>query len=274
MTRPFEEEAGLIILGLLDVILYVSAVQRTHLEPHYSSALSGGSFSGLGPETVTSIEGWIDGGATHRRLRWVNTGNYIAPHDFPFRSREFADTPTKPIVVGRLSRADLTKFPANFPESYEQLGLSSARFRVMGWDQKLTNHWKTHSFDNRWDLLAELSEVPMLFLQSLDLFVYAVGELCTESWGRAVVEAMLTGAIPLVPSDRRHHLHNLVPHGQAGFQCASDADYGRFARLLEADLSLRRQMSCAAHDWALREHCDARRHIELWKRVFYGATGS
>ena len=79
--------------------------------------------------------------------------------------------------------------------------------------------YKHHRFDRRWDLLPKEAESQVEFLHSLDLFVYSLGPTFRESWGRSTVEAMLTGAVPLVPKGGGHHLENLIPHGQGGFLC-------------------------------------------------------
>ena len=89
-----------------------------------------------------------------------------------------------------------------------------------------------------------------------------------ESWGRAAVEAALTGAIPLVPKGGGHHLENLVTDGVSGFHCADDADYRHCARLLQDDPALRRKMSRAAREWSVEKLCNRDDHLALWARVF------
>ena len=106
------------------------------------------------------------------------------------------------------------------------------------------------------------------FLDGIDVLVYDTSVRFSESWGRAVVEAMLSGAVPLVPADPRHHLHQLVPHGAAGFHCATRADFTRYARLLQTDASRLAEMSAYARKWAVGRLCDAQDHRARWNDVF------
>ena len=138
----------------------------------------------------------------------------------------------------------------------------------MAWSPALAKKWRRHRFDARWNLLPADSEAQADFLRSLDLFVYQVGPRFRESWGRAVVEAALTGAIPLVPKGGGHHLENLVAHSVSGFHCESAADYRRYARLLQDEPELRRKMSRAAREWSAATLCHREEHLALWARVF------
>ena len=113
-----------------------------------------------------------------------------------------------------------------------------------------------------------MKEEPLHFLRSLDLFVYAVGPQLRESWGRAIVEAMLCGVVPLLPADPKHHLRNLVTHRESGFLCANDADYGKYARMLEDDPRLLAQCSRRAREDAVNRLCAAPEHIRLWENAF------
>jgi hypothetical protein len=258
-------ELGAVFTGIVDQILYVSAVQRESLEPHYLAAWTGS----LKTHTVSDRNS-LWGQWKHpagRELRWTITGNYVDSALFQPKNPR-AKEPHQPIVIGRLSRADPDKFPDNFPVSYENLGLRNARFRVMGWNEPLAHKFGAHRFDSRWDLLPPLKEEPLQFLQSLDLFVYSVGPNLRESWGRAIVEAMLSGVVPLLPADPKHHLCNLVQHGQSGFLCENDTDFGKYARMLEDDPQLLAHCSRRAREDAAHRLCDAPEHIRLWESAF------
>jgi glycosyltransferase involved in cell wall biosynthesis len=258
-------ELGAVFIGIVDQVLYVSEVQREALEPHYRAARSGS----LKAHTLLQKKETY-GEVKHpsgRNLRWAITGNYVDPALFSPKPRRIKAA-DEPIVIGRLSRADPEKFPPGFPRFYENLGLRNARFRVMGWDQTLAQRHKDHAFDARWELLRPMKEDPARFLQSLDLFVYSVGPTLRESWGRAIVEAMLSGVVPLLPASPNHHLRNLVKHGESGFLCENDDDFGKYARLLENDPQLLAACSRRACEDAVTRLCAAPEHIRLWENAF------
>lgn len=217
--------------GLVDRVLYVSEFQRGALAKGYGT------------------------------LPGVITGNYIDPEQFPFRERRHST-----FAIGRLSRADPAKYPEDFPVFYECLGLADTRFRVMAWDQALHEKYRWHRFDERWDLLASEQEAQVDFLHSLDLFVYPLGHHFKESWGRSTVEAMLTGAIPLVP--RGHHFENLIVQGDSGFICHDFLEYQTAAQRLSADYALRRRLSAQCRHHAEHVLCNAGEHLKCWTEVF------
>jgi glycosyltransferase involved in cell wall biosynthesis len=269
MMSLLRRETGALTLGQIDAILYVSPAQRAALEPEYRRILRGALRPDPGERMKPSSKGgsgWIDGGTPGERLRWVMVGNYIDPAAYPFRLRL-----SRPdgLTIGRLSRPDPFKFPNDFPQSYENLGLTNPRFRVMGWGPELAARWAAHPFDQRWELLTP-SPDPAAFLQSLDLFVYEIGPGIRESWGRVVVEAMLTGAIPLVPEGGGHHLESLVEHGKSGFVCRDRVEFGRYARYLQDHPGLRLRISRQCRQSAVRRWCDARRHRRAWDQLFHG----
>ncbi|HOI36883.1 MAG TPA: hypothetical protein PLY00_16700 [Verrucomicrobiota bacterium] len=217
--------------GLIDRVLYTSELQKKVLSPAYGN-----------------LPGMI-------------TGNYIDPSFFPFKIRQ-----NEMFTIGRLSRADLVKYPEDFPVFYECLELPEVRFRVMAWDEKLRQKYRWHRFDERWDMLKAEQEPAVEFLQSLDLFVYPLGHNFTESWGRSTVEAMLTGAVPLVPSG--HHLENLIVDGETGFICGDFLDYQRRAQELFYDRALCNSMAHRCRKHAVSKLCNREEHLKTWLGVF------
>jgi glycosyltransferase involved in cell wall biosynthesis len=264
MMWHFPMELGTICAGAMDAVMYVSAAQREALEPGYRRAI-------MAPpemEDPGALEGEFQG-PDGRRLRWVMTDNYIDPDWFPFRDRFRRGLKRSRLVAGRLSRADPAKYPEEFPATYERLGLKNPRFRVMGWSAALAKRFENHRFGTEWELLPEAAENPAEFLRSLDLYIYGVGPRLKESWGRAVVEAMLTGAVPIIQGGAGH-MHRLVVHGESGFVCECEEDFGRWARLLQEEPERRRDMSRKAHEWAVTEWCRPEHHLALWRRLFDG----
>jgi hypothetical protein len=264
MMWLYRAEKLAVFAGEPDVILYVSEVQREALEPSYWFLWNGEERPGNLPRQQ---QGMIPGNNERGPLRWVMTGNYIDPTCFPFldrsQNRRFSET-----VVGRLSRPDPLKFPENFPSLYEALDQGNTRFRIMAWDKKMGETWPQHVFDRRWEFLKAMQESQHRFLQSLDIFAYGVGPHFKESWGRSTVEAMLCGAVPLVPRGDGHHLDQLVAHGISGFTYGSDEEFIEYGRMLARDEDLRGKMSVATREWAVTRLCDEQEHLAQWRRVF------
>ena len=227
--HPGELEA--VRSGLVDKVLYVSELQKKALSEGYGTL----------PGSIT--------------------GNYVHPPFFPFAERRHGT-----FAIGRLSRPDPAKYPEDFPVFYESLELPESRFRVMAWDEPLRRKYQWHHFDERWDLLESEQESQVEFLHSLDLFVYPLGHQFRESWGRSTVEAMLTGAIPLVPPG--HHLENLLVHGESGYVCHDFLEYQDYARKLWYDYPFRQRLSAQCREHAEHELCDAAQHLKTWKEAF------
>jgi hypothetical protein len=217
--------------GVMDRVLYTSELQKSILQKGYGS------------------------------LPGVVTGNYIDPSYFPYRER-LKET----FAIGRLSRAAPEKYPEDFPVFYERLDLPDTRFRVMAWDDKLAWKYRWHNFDSRWDLLKAEAETQVNFLQSLDLFVYPLGHRFIESWGRSTVEAMLSGAIPIVPGG--HHLDHLVVDGITGFICHDFSDFKSRCHELYWDFNKRQRMCRAAREHAEYTICNKEKHLAIWRTVF------
>jgi hypothetical protein len=217
--------------GLIDKVLYVSELQKRVLAEGYNGLPS------------------------------IITGNYIDPRFFPFKERRH-----KTFTIGRLSRADPEKYTEDFPVFYECLGLPDTRFRVMAWSKDLGRKYRWHHFDHRWDLLPAEAESQRQFLYSLDLFVYTLGYTFKEAWGRSTVEAMLTGAIPLVPDG--HHLEHLMVHGESGFVCKDFTQYQEHAQRLYYDFPYRQRIAAQARQHAEEHLCNREEHLRIWKEVF------
>ncbi len=231
MMWPHPGELDAIREGVIDQVLYVSPLQQMALQ------------------------------ARHAGVPWALTGNYVNPDEFPFRRPV-----SGPFTIGRLSRPDPDKYPEDFPVFYEALGLEPCRYRVMAWDEALARKYCWHAFGPEWELLGPAQESAPEFLSTLDLLVYPLGHRVVESWGRAVVEAMLTGCIPLVPAG--HHLEHLFTHGETGYVCRDFLEYQAHARSLQENPRRRREMARAVREHALTAHCSMEEHRKIWLELF------
>ena len=227
MMFAFQGEAEAAKEGLIDRVLFVSEFQASKFMDMY------------------------------RGVPWFQTGNYIDPDDYAWRERK------NPIfTLGRLSRDDPQKYPLDFPVFYEELGLTEVRYRVMAWSKEVAKQYRWHRFGPEWELLSANKEPAREFLYSLDLFLYPIGHQIKESWGRAVVEAMLTGCVPVVPAG--HQFHKLLVHGESGFICQEYREYKACVRELYADHPFRSRLSRQCAERARARLCNPEEHRGTW----------
>ena len=227
MMWAFKGEAEALKEGLVDRVLFVSEFQA---------------------------------GAFHEIYRGVPsflTGNYIDADDYCWRERTNCT-----FTLGRLSRADPKKYPLDFPVFYEELGLPDVRYRVMAWSPEVARQYHWHRFGPEWELLAAGKQRALDFLYSLDLFVYPLGHRFRESWGRAVVEAMLTGAVPVVPAG--HQFERLLAHGESGFICQEYREWKATVRELYENHPYRLKISRQASAHAREHLCNPEDHRKRW----------
>lgn len=224
---PFNGEADSVRDGIVDRVLFVSEFQRVVFASMYAGI----------PQFLT--------------------GNYIDPDDYVLKIRRNAV-----FTIGRLSRADPMKYPADFPVFYEELGLREVKYRVMAWSPEVQKQYRWHRFGPEWELLTANREAALKFLHSLDLFVYPLGHRIKESWGRAVVEAMLTGCVPIVPAG--HQFHKLMVHGESGFICQKFGEWKDAVRALHDDYELRLKMGRQASQYAREVLCNPEEHRQRW----------
>jgi glycosyltransferase involved in cell wall biosynthesis len=227
MMFPFKGEEEAARQGLIDRVLFVSDFQARVFENIYANVSS-------------------------RR-----TGNYIDPDDYSYSERR---NPT--FTIGRLSRPDLTKYPLDFPVFYEEIGIKEVRYRVMAWSSELQKQYRWHNFGPEWDLLAENKTSALNFLYTLSVFLYPLGHRVKESWGRAVVESMLTGCVPVVPSG--HQFHNLILHGETGFICKEFHEFKSCVWELYENNQFRLKIARQAATFAREQLCDKEKHRRLW----------
>ena len=227
MMFPFKGEAEAAKEGLVDRVLFASEFQAEAFASMYE--------------------------CTSSRI----TGNYIDPDDYAWRERR------NPVfTLGRLSRPGSQKYPLDFPVFYEEMGLPEARYRVMAWSQELDRQYRWHRFGPEWERLSENKEPALKFLYSLDVFLYPLGHRVKESWGRAVVEAMLSGSVPVVPAG--HQFHKLIVHGESGFICGEFREFKDVVSELYYNYPYRVKISRQGAEHARERLCNPAAHRRVW----------
>jgi glycosyltransferase involved in cell wall biosynthesis len=133
---------------------------------------------------------------------------------------------------------------------------------LMAWSPEVQKQYRWHRFGPEWEWLPANKESARRFLRSLDVFLYPIGHRVKESWGRAVVEAMLTGAVPVVPA--RHQFEKLLVHGESGFICGDYRKWKAAVRALHADYPLRMKVNRQASAHAREHLCKPEEHRRRW----------
>jgi hypothetical protein len=164
---------------------------------------------------------------------WINV---IDPDDWI--DRQSPQLPRSRPVIGRHSRPQPVKWPADretFLAAYPDA--PDVRVRLMGYSEALDQ--LVGERPANWEVLA-FGALPVRdFLHSLDYFSYFHGPDWIEAFGRAVLEAMATGLVCLLPPDFR----NLF--GDAAIYC-EPAEVLDHVRRLEKDCAARAELSARA----------------------------
>jgi|LauGreSuBDMM15SN_2_FD.fasta_scaffold03084_4 hypothetical protein len=233
MMWSFDGERDACKDGLVDKVLYVSKFQKAAL----AESNSGTPFA--------------------------YTSNYVHAESFPYTKRNHW-----PMAIGRISRADPQKYSENFPAFYESICPFDANFRVMGWDAKCAAKFNWFEFGPRWTLLTMNAKPVVDFLAEIDFFVYSTDRKLHESWGRAVVESMLTGCIPLLPTG--HAFEEFITIGESGYICFDATEYRSILSMLYQDVGVRNAVSRRAAEVARDVICSPSKHSEIWINALFG----
>ena len=271
-VKELKPERGSIVLGMCDADFFSSGLARRMKTCGAKVIWSNEMMWAFTGEADAAKEGVIDRvlfTSEFQAKEFLNlyngvpsfiTGNYIDAADYGWRVR------TNPVfTIGRLSRPDPYKYPLDFPVFYEELGFKEVRYRVMAWSAELQKQYRWHRFGPEWELLPAKKETAVTFLYSLDLFLYPLGHRVKESWGRAVVEAMLTGAVVVAPVG--HQFEKLIVQGETGFVCKEFREFRGIARELYENYECRLKVSRQAGEYARQELCNPQKHLDLWLRA-------
>lgn len=175
---------------------------------------------------------------------------------------------TNNFTIGKLSRADFTKYSDGFPMFYESVAPDS-KYCVMGWNENLTKKYSWHSFDQRWSLLNENYISSGEFLRRLNLFVYDCSHIFVENQSRAILEAQLTGLPILAP--KKWNFTNMIHHGRDGFLWENFEECRRFYRMIRDNKDLYHELSVYSADLARKSvYTNKQYHLDSWRKILNG----
>lgn len=196
--------------------------------------------------------------------------SFILPNYFHFNN--YKRLPKKnylknQFVIGKLSRADERKFSENFPLFYDKMPVENPKFRIMGWQQKLSDKFKWFEFDKeRWELLPENQETIIEFLSQLDLYVFNAHHDYIENQTRAMIEAQLLGIPAIAPN--YGNFPNMVWHGRNGFIYNNIEECYKYVNLLQKDKNLYNEISNNSIDLSKTVWTNSNTQLKYWESIF------
>ena len=196
--------------------------------------------------------------------------SFIIPNYF--HSDNYIKAPKKEslknkFVVGKLSRADEMKFGENFPLFYDKMPIENPKFRIMGWQQKLSDKFKWFEFNKeRWELLTENQETILGFLSQLDLYVFNAHHDYIENQTRSMIEAQLLGIPAIVPN--YGNFPNMIWHGRNGFIYNNIEECYKYVNLLQKDRDLYNEISNNSFDLSKTVWTNSNAQLKYWESIF------
>lgn len=196
--------------------------------------------------------------------------SFILPNYFHFNN--YKRLPKKnylknQFVIGKLSRADEMKFSENFPLFYDKMPVENPKFRIMGWQQKLSDKFKWFEFDKeRWELLPENQETIIEFLSQLDLYVFNAHHDYIENQTRAMIEAQLLGIPAIAPN--YGNFPNMVWHGRNGFIYNNIEECYKYVNLLQKDKNLYNEISNNSINLSKTVWTNSNTQLKYWESIF------
>ena len=242
--------------GLIDVFGFQSRYQRDALMP---ALLQTG-------RPVRELEGYIP-------FYSLQADNLHAPR---FEPR----APDEKFVIGRLSRDDPNKWPANFwelcariatprPKQIFAVGYGPNARQKCGDPQeelfarKLDRAW--------WGYCTESSQLMTQFWPHIHLLFHKWDGF-RENYPRALLEAMAAG-VPII-CDRAGGNPELIVDGVTGFLVESDDEAVYRASQLAWDEPLRARIIAGARQWLRENVAHAPRCWEPWRQLFQPPAGA
>lgn len=181
--------------------------------------------------------------------------------EFPFKPSEHL--PQSPFVVGRISRPDPTKYPANFWKIIQSAPFSPIQTRVLGWNELVQK--KLGTPPKNAEVLAPKSVTSYDFLRSLHVAVQ-LGGGARENWPRIGLEAMATG-VPVIAPDA-WGWREMLKHETTGLLVRNDQDTAYWIARLARDESFRMQLIHHARTRLEETFARPQPFLDAWKRVF------
>lgn len=170
-------------------------------------------------------------------------------------------------VIGRVSRDDPMKYPVDFWHTVTKMldSIPGSKFRVMGYGPQCRAGVGDPD-DPRIEILHSMQEPLQTFLSSLDCFWYEPGP-ANESFGRVVVEAMLSQCACVVPDGYAFREMCFEAGVPALKFYSSRRELFEAVAQLAGSLSERRMLSTEARRVAVSKYGNAERSCRPWMKL-------
>lgn len=179
--------------------------------------------------------------------------------EFPFTP--LSHSPNEPFVMGRVSRADISKYTKNMWEIYGSVR-GNIKVRVMAWDDEIRHFCGDPP---KWaECLSKSQESPREFLGKLHCMIQ-IGRI-RENRPRSCLEAMACGVPVIAPAEGGWK--ELIRHGHNGFLCNDPAELAYLAGLLAKNESLRLEIVGNARRVLSTEIANPQVIWSLWQNLF------
>lgn len=170
--------------------------------------------------------------------------NLIDLDDWPLRPD---GPPRHPIVIGRHARPDKLKWPNSAADALRIYPTDATQYtiRILGGGSFLQKIYGP--LPRNWELLPFAWTGVAEFLQGLDFYVYYHSGSWSEAFGRAILEALATGLVTILPA----HFQPLF--GEAAIY-AAPRDVQRVVGQFVADPEAYARQSALAREFVARQH--------------------
>lgn len=236
MMWSSEQESKAIENKLIDTVIFTSIFHKDHLlnvNPNYGK-----------------VKNFI-------LPNYFHFENYIKLNKKPYLQNKF--------VIGKLSRAEWTKYSENFPLIYNKINIPNICLRFMGWDNKLKEKYKWFDFNEKFELLDELKETPIEFLSQLDLYLFNCHHNYIENQSRSIIEAQLLGIPCIAPKEG--NFPNMISHGETGFIFNTMEECYQYISLIYNDKNLYNLLSNNSIRFAKNKWCDQNSQLDYWNQI-------
>jgi glycosyltransferase involved in cell wall biosynthesis len=195
--------------------------------------------------------------------------NYIVPNYFnsiKYKRISKKSYLNDKFVIGKLSRAEWTKYGENFPLFYKKIDIPNAHFRFMGWDEKLKQKYSWFNFEKNFEILQEKSESAVEFLSQLDIYVFTCHHNYTENQSRSIVEAQLMGIPCIVPNEG--NFPNMIWHERTGYIYNTIEECHEYILKLYNDNDLLNTLGYNSKIIAETIWANKNSQLSLWENIF------